>query len=532
MILFSKKILRSLLLMIFSSMQVLAGNTEINSYYKNVFLGEQKTPLYFGPLYPSTFFDDGTGSLVLEDKNFKDNYLNQEIQQEAFGLYHFWFKEIVEKSNCPDETLSENIDYIRYLYRLVTISYLFESLKINHKTSKELGAGNICSLSYNDVFGSCTPQSEDMKKFKERVYGKFVNEISRIKVQPFSKKEREHWMTDFQHSTSLTTDPVHSRLHEWCMGNKKNCRTLPEKEIEVALGNFCKNDTAVIKQLCSEKDQFYGLSQVEKATDLIKSSNAFQLINQSGMGEECLRRYSKLFSSKEIPAYGLSRLYPLIYAHLLKSNSRYLQGELFLPGALKEFDMKGLSDFLTALKPPKQEPAVIKPKPRPKAKPVVVIAPEPVVEKPVEVVSPPPVPVAVEPKVSEFEKKTKLITEEAKAQFYLDMEAFRDDFEFTQEMIVELSAPMKKFQTRSALNDMKAYDLLGTKAAPVGLVFIKFLLDTENHQGLYNIVNVLGDKFYVVNDIEKKDNPVYMWLRNDESTKNRWQIILLKDPKK
>ena len=503
----------------------------LNQYYENVYLGEKKTVNYRGPLDPRAIFSDVAGGLVLLDDIYRELYLNEEIQPGPFELHQFWFKDIVEKSTCPDETLAENMEYIRYLYRLVSMSYLFESLRIGHKASNQLGAPKICSIDYNDLFGKCSPKSEDMKKFKDRVYGKFVNEISKTKVDPFSKKEKAEWLEELQKSTSLTTDPLFSRLHEWCIGNKKNCRSLPEEEIQTAIGDFCKKDTDVIQKLCAEKDQFYGLNQIEKATELIRKSNAFNIINQTGMGEECLRRYSKLFSTKEIPYLSLNRLYPLIYSHLLKTDSRYIQGELFLPGSLKEFDMKGLSDFLTALKPPKVEPIIVKPKPRPKAPPKVVIAPEPVVEKPVEVA---PV-VVVEakpepPKLSEFESKALAIREKGESSAVIDMEIFRDDFEFSQEMMSELAAPMKKFQTRAALNDMKAYDLLGSKEAPVGLVFLKYLLDTDNHQGLFNILTVLGEKFYVVNDIEKKESPLYMHLKNDASTNNRWQIVLLKDP--
>jgi len=69
---------------------------------------------------------------------------------------------------------------------------------------------------------------------------------------------------------------------------------------------------------------------------------------------------------------------------------------------------------------------------------------------------------------------------------------------------------------------------LGAKEAPVGLVFLKFLIDTDNHQGLYNVVNVLGEKFYVNNDFESKTEPVLVELKNDKSTDNRWTFTLLK----
>lgn len=503
-------------------------NKMLNDYYQDVFIGEMRTPNYFGPLDPRSIYSDSTGDLILLDDLFKNRYINQQIQNEPFELHHFWFNDLVEKSTCPNVTLGENIDYIRYLYRLVTMSYLFEGLKLNNQLANQLNVKNICPITYKAVFEGCHPQTSDMKKFHERVYGKFVNEIDKTRHQTFSKKETEAWLDEFQKSTSLTTEPTFSRLHDWCIANKKGCRDISVSEIKEALNNFCVTDTRVIQNICSEKDSYYGMSTIPTPTDLIKKSNAFNLINQSGMGEDCLRRYGKLFHAKESNYGLLSKQYPLMYSYLLKNKNRYLQGDLFLPGALKEFDMKGLSDFLTALKPPKIEPVLIvaRPKVRPKPKPVVVVVAPKVEEKRPEV----PVVVVTAPKVqiSEFERAILELQTKKLSELSLDMDLFRDDFEFTSEMIAELSAPIKKFQTRAALNDMKSYDRLGTIDAPVGLVFLKFLIDTENHQGLYNIITVIGDKFFVSNDIEKKTEAHFMQLKNDASTKNRWQIILLK----
>ena len=503
-----------------------ANENTMTKYHRDVFLGEKNALLYYGPLDPRTTHHNSSAELIFLDDVFKSSYLNQQIQEEPFFLYNYWFDEVVEKSTCPDTVLSENLDYIRYLYRLVSMSYLFEGLKLNNKIAGQLGGKNICSMNFKDVFGDCAPESSDMKKFHERVYGKFVNEIEKIKIQPFSKKETIAWLEEFHDTTSLSTDPASARLHEWCIVNKKNCHTLKVDEVKTALNGFCESDIKTIKLLCSEKDSLYGLSLIPTVTDLIKTSNAFNLINKSGMGEDCLRRYGKLFQGKELNYQPLVKQFPLLYGYLLKNNGRYSQGELFLPGALKEFDMKGLSDFLTALKPPKVEPIIVKVKAKPKPAPVVVVAP--IVLSPKVEVAAAPVPEPVRPSITEFERAALLIKDNKESSVGLNMDAFRDDFEFGQEMIAELSGPIKKFQTRTALNDMKTYDLLGSSEAPVGLVFLKFLIDTENHQGLYNITTVLGEKFYVVNDIEKKTSPHYMELRNDASTNHRWQIILIK----
>lgn len=508
-------------------------NESLDRYYQTLYVGEKKTSNYFGALDPRSTFSDDSGELTFLDDQYMNQFIDPQLQPDAFSLHDFWFKKVVEKSTCPDATLGENVDYIRYLYRLLTISYLFESLKINHKAAANLGASkNICSISYDDVFGKCKPQSDDMKKFHERVYGKFVNDISKISTSAFSKKELSTWLENFKKSNSLSIDPIHVRLQEWCHSEKKNCRTLDIEDVKAALGSICNDDRNLIQNLCSEKDNLYGASYVDRARELIQTSNAFNLINHTGMGDDCLRRYVKIFSPKEIRYNILNKQFPLIYSQLIRDNSRYLQGELFLPGALKEFDIKGLSDFLVALKPPKVEPIVLpvpKPKLHPKPVPVVVKAPVIVAKaEPVqmEIVEPP------KPKISEFETAVGELEAKKLDSLNINMDKFRDDFEFSKQMIADLAAPIKKFQTRAALTDMKSYDNLGSPEAPVGLVFLKYLIDTENHQGLYNIITVLSDKFFVNNDIEKKDTPVYVQIRNDASTANHWQIILLKKPVK
>lgn len=500
-------------------------NAELIEYYDSLYIGEKMTSNYFGPLDPRS--EVHFNGLILLDDIFKEEYLNQQIQEVPFSLHKYWFKEVVEKSSCPDSILSENRQYIRYLYRLSNLSYLFEGMKLNNKVANQLGGKNICSIAFKDVFQGCTPKSSDMKKFYTRVHGKFVNEIDKISTTPFTKKQTSEWLSQFHSTNSLTTDPIFSRLHDWCISNKKNCRDLKIEEVKEALNGFCDDDKDTMKMICSENDNFYGLSAISTPSELIKTSNAFNLINQSGMGEECLRRYTNLYKSKESAYTMLTKQYPLLYSYLLKNKTTYVQGELFLPGALKEFDMKGLNDFLNALKPPKVEAIiVIKPRPKPKLKPVEIV-PVKVIEK-VEEVAPVVVELPPPPKPSEFEYAVVELKDKNLSTYTLDMDKFRDDFEFTSEMVAELSGPIKKFQTRSALNDMKSYDLLGKMEAPVGLIFLKFLIDTDNHQGLYNIVSVLGSKFYVSNDLENKTVPYYVELKNDALTNNRWTIILLK----
>jgi hypothetical protein len=402
-------------------------------------------------------------------------------------------------------------------------------LRIHHRVNIQIGGDrHACELSFDEIFGQCNPRSDDMKKFKERVFGKFSNEISQISHEPLFRSEIAGWLMLFKRSAPETVDPTFSRLHDWCKISGKNCSEITLTKIKEAVAGFCEKDRHLIQTICNEKDDLYGMSYIEKSSELVKSSSAFNLINGAGMGENCLRRYVKIFSSRENYNRDLAQLYPTIYAYLLREKSRYPQGELFLPGALKEFDMKGLSDFLTALRPPEVKKAVVVQKPR--SMPPKLVAVVKTETKPPEVKPEPPValPAVPEIHISEFERAVAELREKKLDRLSLDMDAFQSDFEFTTKMISELSLPLRKFQTRKALKEMKTFDHLGTKEAPLGVMFIKFLIDTENHQGLYNVVGELTNKFYVHNDLENKKVPVYVELKNDSSTQNKWQLTILR----
>ena len=77
---------------------------------------------------------------------------------------------------------------------------------------------------------------------------------------------------------------------------------------------------------------------------------------------------------------------------------------------------------------------------------------------------------------------------------------------------------------------MRKFDHLGDKKAPMRLLFIKYLIDNDYHQGLYNVSAVLGQEFYIKNDLEKGDKKLYkISLQNDETTNNIWQLFLIKN---
>lgn len=526
------KFLASILLVSFTQnvwADLLAAEKPDSFYlWRNV--GEVKTPVHSGVTSPMVLKHSNESKPINEDEQYIQSLVRSSIQDYPMTLSQFWFDDVMEESLCPNSELAENLEYIRYLYRLVTMSYSFESLKRLKKINDQLGLNQKnCSNQYADLFGQCKPKTDEMKKFHQRVYGKFVNEIEKVKYEKFNSKEVESWWKEFHRSIALSLDPVVSRINDKCLEDRMSCRELNNTDLAKYVGEICLQDRTLIQDLCNEKDDLNGVSNSGKLSELIRQSNAFNLINKNGYGEDCLRRFAKISQNKERKYPHLSRLIPLMHSQLVKEKNRYPQGDLFLPGALKEFDVKGLSDFLVALQPPKPKP-VIKPKPKPKPvekkpEPVIVVAEQPK-EVPVEVpavVEPP------KPKVSEFERALSDLKKFNSTRSEIDMDTFRTDFEFTPEQYSALEIPLKRFQTRAALVDMKTYDKMGSKESPIGLMFIKFLIDSDNHQGLYNIQAIIGEKFFVINDFESKVEPVAVELKNDASTKNRWAITILKN---
>ena len=84
--------------------------------------------------------------------------------------------------------------------------------------------------------------------------------------------------------------------------------------------------------------------------------------------------------------------------------------------------------------------------------------------------------------------------------------------------------------TRDALKEMKTFDKLGSEEGPVPLLFLKYMIDMQEHTGLYNLINVLGDEFYVSNEIDSafKPDSEKVKLINDESTGGKWQLYILR----
>jgi len=513
----------------FFSSNLFGKATKSNRYYDSVFLGEKDFESYQGPLDPAVIFQEHLATFTFLDQVFEDSYILDNVQDGIQDWEKTWFSELPAMSSCPNFFLNENIDYIRYLYRLISISYLFESTKEHAAYSKMLGfKDNVCTLSWDEVFGKCQPQGVDMKNFVRRAKYRYLQNFDPAKKGVMSNNQANEWVSKLRKQLKGSSDSiVNFRLKNWCL-NKENCSDFSLSELRSGIKEICRKDRELIGLFCSEKDRLYGVSFSGVPRELLIKSNVMRVINDGGFATSCLTRYSSLFRKKETRYDWLYGLFPLVKKNLVEEKNEYVQGDIFLPGALKEFDDRGLAEFLFVA--PKATPAPTpiptpKPTPVPTAAPIATALATPVpTPKPTPIVTPTPAPAP-----SQFELALSRLRNQKLKSSDVNMAIFKNEFSFPERVLKAIEAPIKDFQTREALSDMKTYDKLGSKAQPVRLLFLKLMIDKESHVGLWNIVSVLGDKFYVINDLEKKYIPVVIHLHNDSSTQGKWQISVVRE---
>ena len=137
-------------------------------------LGEKEERVYKGPSlddypYPSNIERPGKGDFFL-DGFYRNNFTFQSISHEVLALRTFWRHDFLVNSSCPLAVFKKNAAYLRYLFRLVSISYLYESLKVHYGYGKKLrNKIKSCEISPKIVFGACGPESNEMNGFVGRM---------------------------------------------------------------------------------------------------------------------------------------------------------------------------------------------------------------------------------------------------------------------------------------------------------------------------------------------------------------------------
>jgi hypothetical protein len=421
---------------------------------------------------------------------------------------------------CSNDTLGNHFDDIRFSYRLIALSYLLEADWHLALMSKHLGLKNGCQFDLKSWLQSCKPKSVLMKNFIQRLTDylpKYTETLS-------PKYRKEDWLKEFKNNSFKFYS--HYRMKHEC----NNCETA---HLPSSFNKSCESDKKIMTLICSEEDEIYGMSKNLDAYSLIAQSNIINTFNKQGEALGCLRRFSEIMSQREVRFGALNNLFPPIQSYLREiHNERYLQGRVFFYGSSKEFEDKGLNEIhvksqpfkISTTSPELQDEKKITEKVEEKSEDTIaLIKTAPEIKK---------------EDIKEIQKPMKsafLIASEIRKgqdldRVEVDMLKFKYDYVFSLNMINILSERLKTFMTREALKEMMTYDKLGLKDGPVPITFIKFMIDMQEHQGLWNLVSVLGDKFFVSNEIDSTFPvvPELIQLVNNNSTENQWTIFVLK----
>lgn len=501
-------------------------------HYSQGELGERDGGLYAGPWRPEFTVDPYFGRLEHNDDQFWQNFFFRYLWKDAPEVTRFLGSELSGAATCPNETLAVLANDLRYGYRLVALSFLLESIDALRRDATLLKRATACTFELQQLLKSCRPQSQEMRTFVKGLMAQHPFSGPTVdQSHNFSKYERE-WLAQISKEAQLAGV---ARVRAQCLIEGRRCSAIDAALGTELLGRACEQDKALVTQVCSEEDQLYGFSTLPMMSQLLASSNLMSIYNADGYGIGCLRRFGQLMAGHERIPGQLRWSLPVIRAELSKNfGKRYPLGRAFVYGALKEFRNKGLGDLF--------EPKVVEPVPAPaKAAPVPVELPQvppPVIAKAPEspvVVAPTPKPVPPKPKEVELDPKSAfLLASEIRRGQQLervdvDMLKFRYDYVFNAAELRLLAETLKDYTSREALKEMQTFDKLGTNEAPVPLTFLKYLIDSENHQGLYNLTGILGESFWVNNDVDVKWKPraEFVELKNDESTARQWQLYII-----
>ncbi len=520
-----------IVLRFFIILTVLLGNSfaqELQKSFSEGYLGEKNLTPYSGPWNPVFHHDAYFGRLTWDDDEFYNQLIFNTIWKDAPEWSQYFSQEVIGASTCPHDVLSKNFEDIRYGYRLVAMSYLLESMDAARSDMLLLRQDKSCHFELPELLSQCRPVSDDMKNFVTNLKRQTPFTLPTIgKAHNFNQYCRDWVQSIGGKNPNLSA----ARVAAQALQQSEALQGISIERALKLLVQSCQEDRQVFLSVCSEKDQLYGMSQSPLATYLLATSNLITILNQEGMAQGCLRRFGQLMSSKERHFPAMVRMQPTISASLKKQFAdRFPHGRAFVYGALKEFRQKGLAKvFEDKLTPTEVKPAPVVVASQPKSEPKAV-APQPVavVES---------TPVVVQKKLEvEVDNRTAFLqaAEVRKLQDLdradVDMLKFKYDHVFSAAELQLLEGTLKEYTTRSALEEMRAWDKLGTSEAPLPLTFLKFLIDSQNHQGLYNVVGVLGDQFWVSNDIDKNSAAEYVELKSDSTTNYSWSLSIVRKP--
>lgn len=506
----------------------------ISSVHNPGYYGQKDFSLYSGSRELFFQADPYQGEIQFEENKLFKEYIDNLISPELKDYQKFFNQELHSSLSCPQSEMDKMYNYLRFSNRVIALSYIYESIRLQKLTGQKLGAEKNCVVDWQRVLNQCRPKSKDMKIFVKSAKHIAKNErASFVDVSHSIKKYRKHWENHFK--KKKYDDISHYRVKMYCDNEYCDKNVTADTAIKI-MNKSCQKDTKAFIKICSELDNIYGMSTIYEVYPLLANSDILTLFNQNGHALGCLRRFRQQNRTREVQNKLLSKIFPIVYQQMSNDPERFPQGSIFFAGTLRQFVDKGLDDIyrtekkVAVKKKIQNGPVIFKKKIEDKVEFVNRIVKK---KKKRNVVKK----IKVKKKKKLPKKSSFLLAVEMQQNFDMDkvkvdMRSFKYDFLFSLALKKILDKNLTIYTTRKGLEQMKKYDKLGTSSGPVPLMFIKYLIETHKHQALFNITSVVGTQFFVNNDIDKLSNTQfdYIELQNDESSNNSWQINVLREP--
>lgn len=493
--------------------------------YANLDYGEKLTPLFFGKSEPFGKLDTYHNQFLFDEDLFAKDYSFYYTETNLLDLKKT-FSKLNQSFQCSDKDFNTYKDYIGYLFRISALSLLDSNLKSFSDNAQSIGWGEDCDYDLKKLLNNCKPKTSMMEFFKQsskHIAKKRKDFILKYNVLP--AEERKKWFLNFD--ASKFNNQVKSNLTSYCSGQ---CNENSKKHYR----QMCSDQKSLFIAICNEEDKLFGASQITELYYTIIFSQAIrELSNTVYNFKGCIQRYRTYFKGKEsIPD---SLLMAISNSYHFNRKTQAPTGDLFDISSIKSFLDMGVDSLFDKEEKKVAIRSVEKKKITVKLKPKIIETIEKKIEK-----------IKVENKKIAVKAKTKR-SEPVYSYFYssflnmqklgldrliLDMNKLKTDYIFSPRIKDLMMKKMYVFTKMETIKRMKVNEFLGSKEAPVPVLFLKYLIDTEAHRGLFNIVSILGNNFFVINDIDdlKQKAIVKIFLFFDES-ENQWQLNLLNTSK-
>ena len=486
-----------LVLLFLCSLQAYGAEDAQNGEFLKDFVYGEKDPGDYQGIH-GNFFDIGAyGKIHSLDKQYAQDYTDSLIMPNWSEIYQFAGEDISAGIFCPDSVMAKHYTHLRYYFRLIAMSYLFESYKL-------LEANRSCRIPMEKLLKKCEPKTSWMRQLVDLAHVAPALKQSQLDKKRFLKMRETLWC---EQKGEVCTERIFEKQNRWI--------------------EFCKEDEKALLQICSENDEIYGISDHSLPYWLLKRTHIVDRFDSEEEALGCMRRFSQMMKFKEKPLPVLGTIFEPGFEAL---PDQYSEGVIFAYGSLQEFgELEDL--FVDSYQASETQIKVAKKQSKVQRKEKPIIKPKLVEVKKVPIVKRK----KVEKKYSAFYQACRHREKYDLAQSSVDMLKFHYDLLLKGEKRQKAHELLSKFRQRKVLEAMKQYEKLGQKEAPVPLVFLKYLLDTKDHQGMFNIIGVLGTRFYIRNDFDADESRCrreYARFYYDRTQKS-WQLQVLKEePKK